>query len=711
MPELSGSLLPLRLDRTTAVGSGDPSRKLARGERYPDQSDAASTGGPRTARTVRRPCRSIWIWTEAKASTTLGRCPPARRVSDLVRIVQLFERIKSHGGGVNATRSSTFCRGFICPTRDEVGVSLSRTLVRDRSRVADNQDDAHFNCFPTNHLSPFRGGGTRVRMIPSVISPGARSDAERRVFELLQRTPGRDAVCYHSVNLSEHEYKRVGELDFVIVTPEGVLVLEVKGGGVARRDGVWFFTDRYGVARRRSEGPFQQARSGMFSLRRRIEEHLTPGLLEDVPFGYGVVFPDCEFRERNVEWTDEMVWDRDAVRTARDGSLYLRRLFNYWKTKQRHVVEPSAHILRRIGELLRGDFEKVASLRVRADQLDAEMERLTHGQFAVLDAADRAPRVLCEGGAGTGKTFIAAELARRDMSRGWRTLLVCASPVLAAFLRGRLASSGVDVAVAPDGLPTNRVYDSLFVDEGQDLLNIPTLDLLDRALVGGLAHGRWRFFHDANRQAGVTGRFEPEALQLLESYGAFPLTLNTNCRNTKPVVLQTRLVTSADLGAPMAGDGPPVQVEWVSSEEHAAALVDARLTELRERDVPPGEITILSPKAIHESCVRRTKAFARDRLTRLDQAIAASWPPNVTTFASIAEFKGLENRFILVVDIEELDRDPSDVNSLYVAMSRARASLWMAVDQRLTKTYHDIQMRNLPHVMKDAAVAVAERVR
>src|SRR5436190_21906666 len=109
-------------------------------------------------------------------------------------------------------------------------------------------------------------------MIPPVVSEATRSDAEREVFLLLQATDlGEAAVAFHSLNLSEHEYKVCGELDFVILTPDALLVLEVKGGGVSLHDGLWTYTDRYGRGHTTSEGPFKQARSGMFSLVDRLK--------------------------------------------------------------------------------------------------------------------------------------------------------------------------------------------------------------------------------------------------------------------------------------------------------------------------------------------------------------------------------------------------------------------------------------------------------
>ena len=75
-----------------------------------------------------------------------------------------------------------------------------------------------------------------MKTVPSVIAdrPGG-SGAERIVFDLLKgsNVPG---VAFHSLLLSEHEVNPTGEADFVIVSTKGLLVIEVKGGSVAREE-------------------------------------------------------------------------------------------------------------------------------------------------------------------------------------------------------------------------------------------------------------------------------------------------------------------------------------------------------------------------------------------------------------------------------------------------------------------------------------------
>ena len=171
-----------------------------------------------------------------------------------------------------------------------------------------------------------------MKTVPSVIGsrPGG-SSAERIAFDLLRSSelPG---VAFHSLLLSQHEVNPTGEADFVVVSPKGLLVIEVKGGTVAReKDGIWSFTGKEGTARS-ERGPFQQAEEAMWSLigllrRERVGHHL-----DEMAFGYAVAFPQCEFGVRSVEWDPACIWDRLRERSE-SFDKWLTGVFAYWRRK------------------------------------------------------------------------------------------------------------------------------------------------------------------------------------------------------------------------------------------------------------------------------------------------------------------------------------------------------------------------------------------
>lgn len=105
-------------------------------------------------------------------------------------------------------------------------------------------------------------------MIPSVISPEVKSNAERKIFEWFQNAPGTDKwIVLHSLGIATHNKVIYGETDFLVLAPKlGIFALEVKGGRVRRENGIWYFTNRYGKTNSKVRGPFDQARDGIFSI-------------------------------------------------------------------------------------------------------------------------------------------------------------------------------------------------------------------------------------------------------------------------------------------------------------------------------------------------------------------------------------------------------------------------------------------------------------
>lgn len=160
--------------------------------------------------------------------------------------------------------------------------------------------------------------------------------AERRVFEMLQRIDlGPHWKAYHSLNCSDHEYKHWAEIDFALVGPEAIIVLEVKGGRVRRKAGVWEYTDRNDRVHRSTEGPFNQARSAMYALRNLLSERYKLDAIANqrLTFGFGVVFPSIDWEHDTVETPREIVADRLVVAEDRYFLRYLRGRIQYWTSK------------------------------------------------------------------------------------------------------------------------------------------------------------------------------------------------------------------------------------------------------------------------------------------------------------------------------------------------------------------------------------------
>jgi hypothetical protein len=516
-----------------------------------------------------------------------------------------------------------------------------------------------------------------MRMIPKQpLDTGSR--AELRVFDLLRAAfsgaDQSDWFAMHSLNLPWHQYKRFGEIDFVVCGPEGLLVLEVKGGGVTCREGTWETRDRKGEVHRLRESPFKQAETALHGLSSRL------GALADAfVVGYGVVMPDVQ----NLPASSE--WDRATLADARDVHRFehwLKRLLALWRGKDPRKPQATPEALRKLQQHLRPDFEAVVPLYQSAHEIEQRIARLTEDQLRFVDIVEANERVICSGGAGTGKTMLAQELAKRWSAEGLRVALACHSPWLKAYL-ARSAAPGVTVTLLDSIRVTAQragieKFDALIVDEGQDLLNMDALARLDDALSRGLEGGRWCFFHDRNNQSGLCGAYSPDAYHYLDSLGPARIPLTTNCRNPLPILRRINDTLKADLGNTGVGDGPAVRELTVSFSADAAQSLQAELGRLIDRDgFQPSDIVILSPREFRDSSAARLPGGGGLRIVELDEYSPSGVVSNAIGYAQIGNFKGLESQVVVLVDLPPPGTDTSMRELHYVGMSRARSLLIM----------------------------------
>jgi hypothetical protein len=572
-----------------------------------------------------------------------------------------------------------------------------------------------------------------ARMIPATIHPAVRSGAERRLFSTFRDAPGTDDwVCLHSLALARHATKRRGEIDFLLLTRKGVFVLEVKGGGVSRHGGVWRFTDRYGTVHEKPESPFDQAASAMFALERDVREKFYGDPRRShLLFGYGVMFPDIVFNETGSEVHAQQLYD------TRDRHLpiiqFIDRLAAFVrKSGSGNRYAPTAKDIEVLVDFLRPDFDLVPPLGVRADAAAEELLSLAKEQYAVLDAWEQynLPRVLVQGGAGTGKTLLALEAAVREArKKDGEVLLLCYNRLLARFLeesaKARHPNGGIVVRsiysllngliessslasefekkrAASDAATVYReLYPeyallallesaikpckTLVIDEAQDMMTQGLLDVIDAYVEGGLQSGRWRIFCDANNQASVFGAFDQAALERLLRSGQLSI-LVTNRRNTKPVADETAMLTRPRITAPATVPGIPVQYSWYDTPGTQVSRLSKIVKRVLAEQVSPSRITVLSPRNIEQCCAAAVSDPPLVPVTWNNVWEVATGTCRSVSYCTVSAFKGLENDFIVLTDIEDLESEWWR-SVIYVGMSRARVGLHMLIHESLKETY------------------------
>lgn len=531
-----------------------------------------------------------------------------------------------------------------------------------------------------------------MRMIPDQIVESTKSRAEIRFFEELRSIDSADwFYALHSLNVPQHQWKRMCEVDFLVVGPRGVYALEVKGGNLACRNGVWSFADRAGVRRRR-ESPFAQVRSAMFAMEKDLAEKASGLDVRHTTFGSGVILPDCVLGVVGSEWSAEEVLDRDLL-DAKDGARRgLGRLAAYWRAKPGGrgslLSQEDAEALLAV---LRPDFDTVPTLRQVAGHAETVLASLTTNQYRALDAHDRNRRVVYEGGAGTGKTLLAVELCRRRAAAGRSVLFTCHSEILAGFVTAQFEESSV-VVVSTGRLDTltGRSFDVIVADEAQDLINYTDLDALDRLVAGGLHEGEWHLYLDSNNQRGLIGTYDREAMDFLTGIRPAFVGLNDNCRNTRQIIATTQQITGADVGVSTAGTGPEVLFEYADNPRGAAARILAVLEHYEQQGVDASDIVLLSPAPYEQSSFSHLPVRWQQRIQQLNLHRMRSPSPGRLGFARTGDFKGLESRFVVLDHFRQTAAADSPAH-LYVGMTRARVGLWVIA--------HEHQRATIQHAM------------
>ena len=503
------------------------------------------------------------------------------------------------------------------------------------------------------------------------------SKAEYRFFKKLEDAFHNDNsyIAFHSLNLTHHKTKRFGEADFVILCKYGIFVLEVKGGGISNNDGNWFSVDRY-QQKHNIQNPFRQAEDALHALDKKLKEPFPSWY--SIPIGYGVVFPDIQWNITTSEWPSRIICDELKFRNIES---WLSKFFKYWKEKNNKRNELSIEQIKELKAFIRPDFELIESLRSSIDKSSERAVILTEDQYKLLDIVASNKQVLCSGGAGTGKTFLGAELARRLSNEDNRVVFVCKSSWLRYYLQSQIINEFVTISTI-DSIDIDRkragidIYDILIVDEGQDLFDFNSIERLENNLKGGLEKGEWYFFHDINNQAGLLIETQPEVLDLLKSYSPAIIPLTTNCRNTLPIIETVKNKLSLNMGNNGTGYGPEVEILYEDDKSNPVVRLNIKINEIIKSGIPQKSITILSPLPYNQSSIRFLPEKLRKHIVELDDYSIRTFPTQNISFAEIKNFKGLENDVIIVIDLPDLESgETSNKSSYYVAMTRARSFL------------------------------------
>ena len=536
--------------------------------------------------------------------------------------------------------------------------------------------------------------------------PNASLGEELIYKKLRESKKENDWIVIHSLEILEHVRKDQSEADFLILIPKiGVLVLEVKSCKSVSFDGnKWTLGTK--VEKR---GPFKQASDNMYS----IMDYLKSSNIDisNVPFVYAVWFTHIPQKDipPAISWKPEQLLTSEHMKTDVIDVLQrtTRNLVDLLNLHQKGK-NVSSDVLEEISQVLLPRFVAHQAPKDRQKDVNAFLEKAVAQQLETVALLEELRAVALQGLAGTGKTFIAIHAAKQAHERGERSLFLCYNHMLAEFLRNQLQNfplvkvasyhafmlevaeiavpNGVDQSWWDKTLLDEAIknldkfsevtkYDTIIIDEAQDIGSAELLLVLDEITDGGLTK---------SKRLLICGDFSHQSVYLpkidtLTNYkDAIPdlqvfKTLLTNCRN--PPVLGDFLNEFLSMDPSYKNfrrtdaDGVVEPIVYKSEKEIIHSLKSA-LTKLLLK-FTPDQIVILSAK--------KTKLW--ESLSKIDLRFTEIRNPKTgyIRYGSPQEFKGLEALAVLLVEFADFNGVLDE--TFYIAATRSVHDFYFVISK------------------------------
>ena len=546
-----------------------------------------------------------------------------------------------------------------------------------------------------------------MEIIPSTFSeyPNA-SPGEREIFKKLKSSSEASHwIVLHSLDLLNHINKSQSEADFVFLIPNvGVLVLEVKSSKT-----VTVNSEGWQLGQKREKrGPFNQANDAMRSIMSYLDT--VEYDYKDVPFVYAVWFTHIP---RNSIPTS-MAWTPEQVLSSEDMKLNVVEVIKRTTTElvanlkiTKSATPAPLHKLREISQILLPRFVAHQLPAERQKDVNVFLETALTEQLEMFRLITGLKSVLLQGLAGTGKTFIAMQAARLAHERGERVLFLCYNAMLAEYLKEKLKNfslvrvsslhglmletSGLEFpenassewweTILPEaatiGAPAFAAmnnFDTLIVDEAQDIGALPNLIFLDLILTNGLIRSRTLFCGDFKHQGVYI-----DGQKSLENYMSLIPTLQvldpllTNCRNTQ--MLGDFLVELLQLDPKYDSfrrkdSDCELLTEVLSSEIEIPKTLSKLLADFLKKFTPEQVVVLSAQKGKLAAVIENLKFKVTE--IRNPRTGYLRW-------GSVQEFKGLEALAVVLVEFNSENEVLPEI--FYVGATRSVHDFALVISQ------------------------------
>lgn len=407
-------------------------------------------------------------------------------------------------------------------------------------------------------------------MIPDKPREFEANSLEDIMFDELANLP-REYYVFHSFSIVSvtDSVLYESETDFVIFHPEkGLLCIEAKAGQINYADGHW----RYGSGGIMShDGPYNQADINKWKLGKYMEKQKLAYLKDRCKMLHAVWFPSIsKSRFEGVTLPSEA--DMDITLTSDTfGHIEeeIERIFTLEVPRHVRTDLNAIDIKNMINRVLAPSFNLVSIPQVKVNHDKIVFKKMLREQMLLLNYLEEQNNAVINGLAGTGKTIMAVEKARRHADEGEKILFLCYNKNLKKHLQDTYNHENIFFYTI-DGLACklcdtvspnysllkevledmyivgNFPYQHIVIDEGQDfgkrgMEEAGFIELLKMNVLNDESkNGTFYLFYDKN--------------QMVQSYNVpgyindadCRLTLYRNCRNTENIAVTSLRLLGTD---------------------------------------------------------------------------------------------------------------------------------------------------------------------
>lgn len=510
------------------------------------------------------------------------------------------------------------------------------------------------------------------------------SDGEKQLYELFKSLSD-DYIIFHSAAWTRKtKYTvRFGEADYAIYHPKyGLLCLEVKSGGIEGSNGRLFQINRK-TNEKKTIFPIEQAEKSSFEFYNRMNDKLKK-------YGESVRVYACTWftsiSERDIvgDLPNKYFIHQNTFlkEDMKDVEKSLQNCFKFYGVLKR---QPSSILNKVVKNELAPAFNAFSNMSILFEENEYAFSQMTKQQTYLIDYLDEQKEAVIQGGAGTGKTMLALEKARR-ISQDENVLFLCFNTLLSDSLNERYGNelgnvtfttldklvykafrkkvtheSRIEFLENVEDYPEIWDFKSIIIDEGQD---IPDNALMIMKNIIVLSEGSFYVFYDKNQM--VQNRTELKWLNSMDCQ----LVLNFNCRNTKEIAETSAVSIGLDadkvkvLHQTLTEEIPKYQN--VDNEEQLYSLLSSRINDYIGQGINLADIVILSAKSDDKRSLKDVKKIS-------DFSITNKFENNSVLYTTTRKFKGLEASVILLIDVDAKTFSTDEERRVfYVGASRAK---------------------------------------